>query len=161
METQSTLTASIDNFLIAGTNLLYNNIVFFVFIFVAVFFTIVIRGAQFKYAFHASSLIFAKHHGSGTSGFASYAISTASRVGTGNMAGVMVAITLGGPGAVFWMWVMALFGSALAFAEATLAQLYKEKNSLGQYVGGASFYIRSKLKLPVLSVTFAVIMILT
>lgn len=161
MEAQSTLIASIDKFLTTGTEILFSNIVFYVFIVVAILFTVLLKGSQFKYMFHAGSLLFAKHHGGGTSGFASYAISTASRVGTGNMAGIMVAISVGGPGALFWMWVMALFGSALAFAEATLAQLYKEKNSLGQYVGGASFYIRSKLKLPVLSVIFAAIMILT
>lgn len=161
MEGQSALIASIDNFLVKGTDILFSNIVFYVFIVVALLFTILIKGSQFRYAFHAGSLLFAKHHGGGTSGFASYAISTASRVGTGNMAGIMVAISVGGPGALFWMWVMALFGSALAFAEATLAQFYKQKNSLGQYVGGASFYIRSRLKLPVLSIIFAVIMILT
>ena len=161
MEGQSALIASIDNFLVKGTDILFSNIVFYVFIVVALLFTILIKGSQFRYVFHAGSLLFAKHHGGGTSGFASYAISTASRVGTGNMAGIMVAISVGGPGALFWMWVMALFGSALAFAEATLAQFYKQKNSLGQYVGGASFYIRSRLKLPVLSIIFAVIMILT
>ena len=126
--------SAIDAFLTKGTDILYNNIVLYVFVVIAVLFTILIKGAQFKHMFHAGSLLFKKHQGGGTSGFASYAISTASRVGTGNMAGIMVAISAGGPGALFWMWVMALFGSALAFAEATLAQFYKEKNSLGQYV---------------------------
>lgn len=151
----------IDAFLTRGTEILFNNIVLYVFAAVAILFTILLKGSQFRHMFHAGSLLFKKHQGGGTSGFASYAISTASRVGTGNMAGIMVAISTGGPGALFWMWVMALFGSALAFAEATLAQFYKEKNSLGQYVGGASFYIRSRLKLPVLSVIFALIMIIT
>lgn len=139
----------------------YGNIILYVFIFAALFYTIVIRGSQFKYVFHSGSLLFAKHHGGGTSGFSSYAISTASRVGTGNMAGIMIAVSTGGPGALFWMWVMALFSSSLAFAESTLAQFYKEKNSLGHYVGGASFYIKSKLKMPVLAVIFAIIMIVT
>ena len=151
----------IDAFLIKGTDILYNNIVLYVFVVVAILFTILLKGSQFKHMFHAGSLLFKKHQGGGTSGFASYAISTASRVGTGNMAGIMVAISAGGPGALFWMWVMALFGSALAFAEATLAQFYKEKNSLGHYVGGASFYIRSRLKMPILSIIFAAIMIIT
>lgn len=153
--------SKVDAFLKAGTNILFEHIVLYVFVVVAVLFTIIIRGSQFKYMFHAGSLLFAKHHGGGTSGFASYAISTASRVGTGNMAGIMAAVTAGGPGALFWMWVMALFGSALAFAEATLAQFYKEKNSAGQYVGGASFYIRNRLKLPVVATIFAAIMIIT
>ena len=149
----------IDAFLIKGTDILFNNIVLYIYICVAILYTILMKGAQFRYVFHAGRLLFRKHKGGGTSGFASYAISTASRVGAGNMAGIMVAISTGGPGALFWMWIMALFGSAMSFGESTLAQFYKEKNSLGQYVGGGSFYIRSRLKMPLLAATFALIMI--
>ena len=149
----------IDAFLIKGTEILFNNIVLYIYICVAILYTILMKGAQFRYVFHAGRLLFRKHKGGGTSGFASYAISTASRVGAGNMAGIMVAISTGGPGALFWMWIMALFGSAMSFGESTLAQFYKEKNSLGQYVGGGSFYIRSRLKMPLLAATFALIMI--
>ena len=71
MEAQSTLIASIDKFLTTGTEILFNNIVFYVFIVVAILFTILLKGSQFKYVFHAGSLLFAKHHGGGTSGFES------------------------------------------------------------------------------------------
>lgn len=138
--------SAIDAFLTKGTDILYNNIVLYVFVVIAVLFTILIKGAQFKHMFHAGSLLFKKHQGGGTSGFASYAISTASRVGTGNMAGIMVAISAGGPGALFWMWVMALFGSALAFAEATLAQFYKEKNSIRAICRWSVFLYSQQIK---------------
>lgn len=76
------------------------------------------------------------------SGLQALIISTATRVGMGNLVGVVAAISAGGAGAVFWMWVTALLGSATAFAEATLAQLYKEKDPLyGGYRGGPSYYI--------------------
>ena len=80
-----------------------------------------------------------EHH---ISSFQAFAVSIASRVGTGNLAGVATAITLGGPGAVFWMWLTALIGSSTAFIEATLAQIYKEKDPLyGGYRGGPAYYI--------------------
>ena len=73
-----------------------------------------------------------KHGSSGISSFQAFCISTASRVGTGNMAGVAIAIVIGGPGAVFWMWVMALIGSSSSFVESTLAQVYKVKEEVDQ-----------------------------
>lgn len=72
-------------------------------------------------------------------------ISTASRVGTGNIAGIATAIAAGGPGAVFWMWVMAVVGSASAFIESTLAQIYKVEEN-GQFRGGPSYYMEKALK---------------
>ncbi|RIY32215.1 hypothetical protein CJP74_05465 [Psittacicella melopsittaci] len=85
----------------------------------------------------------------------------ASRVGIGNIAGVASAIVLGGPGAVFWMWFAALLGMASAFAESSLAQLYKTKNSEGQFVGGPAFYIAQGLKLPVVGVIFSICLAFT
>lgn len=76
------------------------------------------------------------------SGVQALIISTATRVGMGNLVGVVAAISAGGPGAVFWMWVIALLGSSTAFIEGTLAQLYKEKDPLyGGYRGGPAYYI--------------------
>ncbi|WP_156645333.1 alanine/glycine:cation symporter family protein [Lentibacillus sp. JNUCC-1] len=91
----------------------------------------------------------------GTSSFQAFAISAASRVGTGNMAGVASAIAVGGPGAVFWMWLIAMLGSATAFVESTLAQVYKvpEKN---QYRGGPAYYIEKGLNMRWLGIVFAV-----
>ena len=79
--------------------------------------------------------------GSGISSFQAFCISTASRVGTGNIVGVTIAIVTGGPGAVFWMWVVALVGAASSFIESTLAQLYKEKTEDGKYIGGPAYYM--------------------
>lgn len=78
---------------------------------------------------------------SGISSFQAFCTSLAARVGTGNMAGVAVALTVGGPGAIFWMWLIAMMGMATAFAESTLAQLYKTKGSDGNYIGGPAYYM--------------------
>lgn len=96
----------------------------------------------------------------GISSFRAFTISAASRVGTGNVAGVAVAITLGGPGAVFWMWMLALIGGATAFVESTLAQLYKVRGG-DSYVGGPAYYIRDGLRLPWLAAIFAVLITAT
>ena len=79
------------------------------------------------------------------SSFQALMVSTASRVGTGNIVGVTGAIIMGGPGAVFWMWLIALLGGASAFVESTLAQIYKKKGSDGSY-GGPAYYIKQALK---------------
>ena len=88
-------------------------------------------------------------------------ISTASRVGTGNIVGVSTAICLGGYGAVFWMWVTAILGGASAFVESTLAQIYKRKNKDGSSYGGPSYYMETALRQRWLGVVFAIIIILT
>ncbi len=95
------------------------------------------------------------------SSFGALMISTASRVGTGNIIGVSTAICLGGVGAVFWMWFIAIFGGASAFVESTLAQIYKRRNSDGSSYGGPSYYMESGLKQRWLGVIFAVFVILT
>lgn len=83
-----------------------------------------------------------KHH---ISSFQAFTVSLASRVGTGNLAGVATAIAIGGPGAVFWMWIIALLGSSSAFVESTLAQLYKVKGK-NSFVGGPAYYMEKGLK---------------
>ena len=87
--------------------------------------------------------------------FQAFAVSLSSRVGTGNLAGVASAIAIGGPGAVFWMWVMALFGAATAFMESTLAQLYKRKGDDAFY-GGPAYYMQYGLHRRWMGVLFAV-----
>ncbi|HLQ70601.1 MAG TPA: alanine/glycine:cation symporter family protein [Bacillota bacterium] len=91
----------------------------------------------------------------GTSSFQAFAISAASRVGTGNLAGVASAVALGGPGAVFWMWLLALVGSATAFVESTLAQVYKIPEKT-QYRGGPAYYIERGLNNHWLAIVFAI-----
>ena len=89
-----------------------------------------------------------------------FAVSLASRVGTGNLAGVATAIAVGGPGAVFWMWVVALVGAATAFVESTLAQLFKQHHR-DSFIGGPAFYIRRGLHRPWMAVLFAVLITVT
>ena len=95
------------------------------------------------------------------SSFGALMVSTASRVGTGNIVGVASAICLGGYGAVFWMWVTAILGGASAFVESTLAQIYKRRNKDGSSYGGPSYYIETALHQRWLGVVFAIIIILT
>lgn len=87
-------------------------------------------------------------------------VSLASRIGTGNLAGVATAISVGGPGSVFWMWILALLGSAIAFVESTLAQLYKRKGD-GSFYGGPAYYMKYGLKKPWMGAIFAVLMVLS
>ena len=97
----------------------------------------------------------------GLSSFQALMVSTASRVGTGNIAGISTAICLGGSGAVFWMWLTAILGSASAFIESTLAQIYKHKAKDGSSYGGPAYYIQAALKKRWIGVLFAVVLILT
>lgn len=92
--------------------------------------------------------------------FQAFAVALSSRVGTGNLAGVASAIAIGGPGAVFWMWVMALFGSATAFVESTLAQLYKRRGEDAFY-GGPAYYMQHGLHRRWMGVLFAVLITVT
>ncbi|UYN98131.1 MAG: alanine:cation symporter family protein [Devosia sp.] len=96
----------------------------------------------------------------GITPFQALCTSLASRVGTGNLAGVAVALYLGGPGAIFWMWMVALVGMATAYSESTLAQLYKTKNENGEYRGGPAFYIAKGLGAPWAGAIFSVCLIL-
>ena len=90
------------------------------------------------------------------SSFQAFAVSVATRVGTGNLAGVATAIAIGGPGAVFWMWIIALIGSATAFVESTLAQLYKQRHK-DSFIGGPAYYIQKGLKQRWMAVLFAIL----
>ena len=94
------------------------------------------------------------------SSFHAFAVSVATRVGTGNLAGVATAIAIGGPGAVFWMWVIALIGSATAFIESTLGQLYKQRQK-DSFVGGPAYYIKRGLHCNWMAYLFAVLITIT
>lgn len=89
------------------------------------------------------------------SSFQAFAIGVAARVGTGNMAGVALALVLGGPGSIFWMWVMAILGGASAFIESTTAQLFKVHDKEVGFRGGPAYYIKNVLNKPILAITFA------
>ena len=128
-------------------------------------FTIRSRGVQFRMLGEAFRLLFAPTANDGRPGdkrissFEAFNISLASRIGTGNLAGVATAIAIGGPGAIFWMWVMALIGGANAFIECTLAQLFKTRGA-DSFVGGPAYYIYKGLHSRWFACVFAVAIIL-
>lgn len=129
-----------------------------------IYFTIKTKGVQFRlFGDGLKSLLEPKekkeNEGKKVSSFQALMISTASRVGTGNIAGIATAIAAGGPGAVFWMWLMALLGGASAFIESTLAQVYKIKDG-GQYRGGPSYYMERALGKRWMGILFSVLLII-
>ena len=116
----------------------------------AIWFTIKTRFVQFRMIGEMLRLLKdsagkGEHGEKHISSFQAFAISLASRVGTGNLAGVATAIAIGGPGAIFWMWIIALIGGASSFIESTLAQIYKVKDENGAYRGGPAYYIEKGL----------------
>lgn len=110
-----------------------------------IYFSITTRFVQVRYFKEMIKLLFdGKSSDKGVSSFQAFAIAISGRIGTGNIAGVATAIAMGGPGAIFWMWIIAFLGSASAFIEATLGQLYKQVNN-GEYRGGPAYYIEKGL----------------
>lgn len=97
-----------------------------------------------------------KQSEAGVSSFQALAISLSGRIGIGNIAGIATAITAGGPGAIFWMWVMAFLGAATSYVECTLAQIYKQKDDSGQYRGGPAYYIEKGMGQKWYAVVFAI-----
>ncbi len=134
----------------------------------AVFFTIRLRGVQFFKMGEMMKLLFSSTQNEGKAdkshkhinSFQAFAVSLSSRVGTGNLAGVASAICVGGPGAVFWMWIMALLGASTAFMEATLAQLFKRKGA-DSFYGGPAYYMQYGLHSRWMGVIFAFFIIYT
>ncbi|WP_162062549.1 alanine/glycine:cation symporter family protein [Vibrio taketomensis] len=109
------------------------------------FYSIITRFVQIRHFFEMWRLLFSgKSSKKGISSFQALAVSLSGRVGTGNIAGVAAAIGFGGPGAVFWMWMVAFFGAATAYAESTLAQIYKEEDD-GEFRGGPAYYIEKAM----------------
>ncbi|WP_082859371.1 sodium:alanine symporter family protein [Microbulbifer sp. Q7] len=130
------------------------------------FFTVRTRFIQFRAFGHMVRVMarsFHKEHDDSVSSFQAFATSAAARVGTGNIAGVAVAITAGGPGAIFWMWVVAMVGMATSFIENTLAQVFKEQGeTAGTFRGGPAYYIDKGLghRWKWLSVLFSIFLII-
>jgi AGCS family alanine or glycine:cation symporter len=141
---------------------MYTYLLVFLLVFCAIYFTIRTRGVQFRLIKDMFTQLTEKKHVPGKqsiSSFQALMVSTASRVGTGNIAGVAVAIAAGGPGAVFWMWVMACLGAASAFVESTLAQIWKVRGKDGEFRGGPAYYIEKALGKRGLGILFAVLLI--
>ncbi|WP_294355752.1 alanine/glycine:cation symporter family protein, partial [uncultured Clostridium sp.] len=131
---------------------------------IGVYFTFKTNFVQFRYMKEMFRLlgdgVSDKEH-DGVSSFQAFCISTASRVGTGNLAGIAIAISVGGAGAIFWMWLIALIGSASSFIESTLAQVYKVKDSSGAFRGGPAYYMEKGLKKKWMGIIFSILITIT
>ena len=137
----TSVTGEIDGFM-------YTYILVFLLVVVGVYFTVRTKGVQVRYIKDMFTQLTEKKHVQGEksiSSFQALMVSTASRVGTGNIAGIATAIATGGPGAVFWMWLMAVIGAASAFIESTLAQIWKVRGKNGEFRGGPAYYIQQAL----------------
>lgn len=150
--------------LIGGINtVLWDYVLVYGLLAVGLFFTVALRGLQLRRLPHMLRLVASGTHAdaSGISPFQALCTSLAARVGTGNLAGVAIALGVGGPGALFWMWCTALLGMATAYAESTLAQLYKERDEAGQFRGGPSYYMSRGLGQRWMGVAFALALLLS
>ncbi|MBR5139579.1 MAG: alanine:cation symporter family protein [Clostridia bacterium] len=140
---------------------LYSYILVIALVACGLYFTVRTKFAQFTTTKEQLRLVTEKPTDkSGISSFKALMVSTASRVGTGNIIGVSTAICLGGFGSVFWMWIIALIGGATAFIESTLAQIYKRKGDDGSY-GGPAYYIETALRSKALALTFSILLVIT
>ncbi len=145
----------------AISNFMYSYLLIIMLIGVGLYYTLRTRLVQVRMFKETIRVILEKPVESGAvSSFQALMVSTASRVGTGNIIGISTAICLGGYGAVFWMWVIAVVGGASAFIESTLAQIYKKRGPHGSY-GGPAYYIEAALGSRGLAVLFAVALIVT
>lgn len=145
-------------------DVMYTYVLIILLIAVGVYFTIRTKGVQFRlFKDGLKSIMESSAKGKDgekkVSSFQALMISTASRVGTGNIAGIATAIAAGGPGAVLWMWLMALIGGVSAFIESTLAQIYKVKDD-GQYRGGPSYYMERALGKRWMGILFSILLII-
>ncbi len=150
------VTGEIDGFM-------YTYILVFLLVVVGIWFTVRTKCVQIRYLKDMFTQLTEKKHVPGErsiSSFQALMVSTASRVGTGNIAGIATAIATGGPGAVFWMWIMSIVGAASAFIESTLAQIWKVRGADGEFRGGPAYYIQQGLGKRWLGVVFAVALIL-
>lgn len=150
------VTGEIDGFM-------YTYILLALLVATGIWYTIRTKAVQIRYIKDMFTQLTEKKHVGGKhsiSSFQALMVSTASRVGTGNIAGVATAIATGGPGAVFWMWLMAIVGAASAFVESTLAQIFKVRGEDGEFRGGPAYYIEQGLGKRWLGVVFAVLLIL-
>lgn len=142
---------------------LWGQVLVIVLVGVGLLFTVASRFVQFRYFGRMFGVLRgAMHHEKGhVSSFQALVVSVAGRVGSGNIAGVAVAITLGGPGAVFWMWVIGLMGMATSFFECSLAQLYKRYEPDGTYRGGPAYYLTHGIRQRWLAIIYSILLLIT
>lgn len=143
-------------------DLLWGSILVYLLVGVGIYFTLRLGFIQFRHFTHTFTVLrnSRKADKAGISSFQALCTSLAARVGTGNMAGVAVALTAGGPGAIFWMWLIAMLGMATSFAESTLAQLYKTRDKDGNYRGGPAYYMEKGLGMRWMGVLFSIFLII-
>ena len=149
--------------LTAVNDFLWGQVLVVVLVAVGILFTVSSRFVQFRYFGRMFGLLRGgMHHEKGhVSSFQALVVSVAGRVGSGNIAGVAVAITLGGPGAIFWMWLIGLMGMATSFFECSLAQLFKRREPDGTYRGGPAYYLSHGLGQRGLAIIYSVLLLLT
>ena len=144
------------------SNFMYSYLLIILLLAVGIYFTIRSKFVQIRLFKESISVVGEKsHEANAISAFEALMVSTASRVGTGNIVGVANAIAIGGYGAIFWMWLIAIVGSATAFVESTLAQIYKKHSPSGGSYGGPSYYIETALKNRPLGIIFSIALIAT
>ena len=150
-----------ENFVSVINGLVWSNALIALCLGTGLYFSVRTRFLQVRHFKEMFRLLFdGKSTDSGVSSFQALSMSLAGRVGTGNIAGVATAIAFGGPGAMFWMWLVAFLGASTAFIEATLAQIYKEKH-LGELRGGPAFYIERGLGIKWFGVLFAIVSVIS
>jgi AGCS family alanine or glycine:cation symporter len=145
------------------SDLLWGRVLIVLLVGVGLWFTVASRFVQFRF-FGLMFRVMGKgmhHQGNHVSAFQALVVSVAGRVGGGNIAGVAVAITLGGPGAVFWMWLIGIMGMATSFFECSLAQLYKRAEPDGTYRGGPAYYIKLGLGKPWMAAVYSILLLIT
>ena len=144
------------------SRILYTYVLVYLLVAAGLYFTIRTAAVQFRYfGKMLRQLVHSRVADGGISSFQAFCVGLASRVGTGNIAGVAIALTVGGPGAIFWMWVVALIGMATALVEATLGQIFKVRAGDGTFRGGPAFYIQRGLGSRAGGVLFAVLLVFT
>ena len=164
---------ALNDTIVAINSFLSNNILLIALLGCGIFYTIYSKGVQFRKLGAAFKQTFGgvfskekKSEDEGVSSFQALAVAIAAQVGTGNVAGVATAIMAGGPGAIFWMWLAAILGMATIYAEATLAQKFREKDDEGNFVGGPAYYIKNGIGpthpglAKVMSVAFAILIVI-
>lgn len=149
-----------ENIINTANNALYSYVLIILLVLGGIYFTVRTRFAQFRLLPQQFKAVTEKSDKNSVSSFQALMVSTASRVGTGNIIGVATALCVGGFSSVFWMWVIAVIGAASAFVESTLAQIYKKRGKDGCY-GGPAYYIEAATRRRWLAVVFSVFLILT
>lgn len=150
------------NYIYSVADFLWSYVIAYILIGVGLLFTIFLKAPQLKYFFRGIKLMkkSMKSSEGGISGFATLCSAVGGQVGTGSLVGVTSALVSGGPGAIFWMWVTAIFGMVITFIETVLGQLFREKSENGTYKGGAAYYIEKGLKQKKLAIIISILYVL-